>query len=270
VFLGKQFLRVARSGLVDQSSTICCYPLQLESFLDALAVQAGCRTMLRGILRSEICQARLNSLSILTCNFIHRDTIVGDVTMLNLKFAATIAAVLLMSAAAAQAGGRPFVVSGMSNSKATIVAMTIEYRRQANHHVDRLSTVPGIKLASSHRPVSKPIRAVLMTAKRSVHSPDRVPDRLSAISSSDIRFENRPGPVSNGFKVFAAGNIKVEDHPRFTASLSQATTLRNIHTSFVEFCAGSTARCDLVPFYSATRISMSAIGEPSKLPSSPF
>jgi hypothetical protein len=189
--------------------------------------------------------------------------------MLSLKFVAAFAAVLLMSVGAAQAGGRPFVVSGMSSSKATIVAMTIEYRRQANHHVDRLSTTPGIKLASSHRPVSKPIRTVLMTARMSVHSPDPVPDRISAISSADIRFENRPGPVSNRF---ISSENKLEAYASFTASLSQVTIVRNIHIRFADFCTGSITPCDLVPFYSATVVvSTSAVlGEPSKLPSSPF
>ena len=228
-FLVNDSLRISGSGLVDPSSTICCYPLQLESFLDALAAQVGCPTMLRDILRSEICQAPLNSLSILTCNFIHRDTIIGDVTMLNFKFAAAIAAVLLMSAGAAQAGGRPFVVSGMSSSQATIVAMTIEYRRQANHHVGRLAPVPGMKFASRHRPVSKPIPTgfAAMIAER--------PKQTDMVTSR-FNFE----------KPLAVGDIRFADRV-FTSSISSAPRTV-IPTSSLDFCVGSIAPCGAVRF----------------------
>ena len=52
--------------------------------------------------------------------------LIGDVSMLSIKFATTIAAVLFMSAGAAQAGGRPFVVTKMDSLPATSLAMPSE------------------------------------------------------------------------------------------------------------------------------------------------
>jgi hypothetical protein len=156
--------------------------------------------------------------------------------MLSLKFAAAIAAVLLMSVGAAQAGGRPFVVSGMSNSRATIVAMTIEYRRQANHRI--ADPGPVMRLASRHRPVSKPIPTgfVAMIAER----PKQIDPVTSGFTFTDAliarRFE----------KVLAAGDIRFADRV-FTSSISRAP--RTVTpTSSLDFCAGNIAPCGGVRF----------------------
>jgi hypothetical protein len=214
----------------------------------------------------------MNFLSMTSAQFYTRDGL-GSSHMVIAKVPAVVAAVLFMSSVSAQAmefANRPGVMSEVLASSSAILAMPIEDRGQVNHRVVRPATVPGIRPASRHRPVSKSI-PTRMAAMMFVHSLGPISHGVSAFSSSGIKFENRPGPV-NRFKELAAGKNKLEGHPDFTSSLSRATTSSDIHTGSAEFCAGSIAPCDLARLYSAAVVaSMSAVlGKISELPSSPF
>src|SRR5262245_7167749 len=112
--------------------------------------------------------------------------------MSSVKFVATIAAVLFMSAGAAQAGGRPFADSGTVNLPASTLAMSIEYRRQANYHI----AIAGISLASRYRPVSKPFPPRLVAMVPDCLRADRVASSFTlraekALATGDIRFVDR-------------------------------------------------------------------------------
>jgi hypothetical protein len=69
--------------------------------------------------------------------------------MFSIKFSAAIAVVLFISAGATQAGGRPFVDSGIGSSQATILAWPLEDRGQANHRLVR--SAPHHKIGQPHQ-----------------------------------------------------------------------------------------------------------------------
>jgi hypothetical protein len=169
--------------------------------------------------------------------------------MFSVKFSAAIAAVLLISAGAAQAGGRPFVDSGIGSSQATILSWPIEDRGQANLRLIRSAPVSKTRLASQHRPVSKPAS----TRFAAVPYPDRrglVINRLDA--HHGIKFGYRPGSMSVGLKALAAGDIRFADRV-ITSSLSKAAPL-STHTGSVKFCVGSMAPCSVS--FSPTRTAL--------------
>lgn len=146
--------------------------------------------------------------------------------MSSVKLSAAIAAMLFMATGAAQAGGRPYLDSGTVSSPAIVLAMPMEYRGQANQYTAR--SAPVAKLASRHRPVSKPV-AVDFAATTVIN-------RLGS-----IRVGNRPGSVSIRFKVLAVGDVRAADRI-LTSSVSKAPSVE-INTSSAEFCVGSIAPC---------------------------
>jgi hypothetical protein len=151
--------------------------------------------------------------------------------MFSVKFSAAIAAVLLISAGAAQAGGRPFVDSGIGSSQATILAWPIENRGQANLRLIPSAPVSTARLASQHRPVSKPDSTLFAEGPI---SPDRrglfITVALKTVADGDIRFADRAT----------------------TSSLSMAQL--PIHTGSVKFCVGSMAPCSVS--FSPTRTAL--------------
>jgi hypothetical protein len=162
--------------------------------------------------------------------------------MFSVKFSAAIAAVLFMSAGAAQAGGRPYLASGMASSQATVVAMSMEHGGQFIHHIVR--PTPIMKLASRHRPVSKPvaIRSAAKTFSERPYQPSLVSNPFTfVVVPIEIKFENRRGLVSNSFKALAIGDIRFADR-LFTSSVSK------VSPNSVEFCVGSIAPCGLGKF----------------------
>ena len=170
--------------------------------------------------------------------------------MVTVKCSAAIAAVLLVSVGA-QAGGRPFLDSGIGGSQASILAWPIENRGQANLRLIRSAPVSATKLASQHRPVSKPAS----TRFAAVPYPDRrglVINRLNAHQGSSIKFENRPGSMPVGTKALAAGDIRFADRA-ITSSLSTAAPL-STPTGSVKFCVGSMAPCSVS--FSPTRTAL--------------
>jgi hypothetical protein len=200
--------------------------------------------------------------------------------MLKLKVPAIIAAMFFMSSVSAQAmefADRPGPISEAFNSPSTVRALPIEdrSRRQIDNHVVLLPiTKPGTKLTDRPRPISNiiPIRVVhIMLGDR----PGRLSAEFSAVSRNSgirfagvvsnrfkpiatptaMKFENRPGSISNRFKALAGVGIKFEDHPDFTSSLSKTTTPFEIHTrpGSMEYCAGSVEPC--VSFRSYSRLS---------------
>ena len=171
--------------------------------------------------------------------------------MFSVKFSAAIAAVLLISAGAAQAGGRPFVDSGIGSSESSILAWPIESRGKANFRLIRSAPVSITRLASQHRPVSKPAS----TRFAAVPIPDRrglVINRLDVYQGWSIKFENRPGSMSVGLRALAAGDIRYADRA-ITSSLSKAAPLSS-HTGSVRFCVGSMAPCSVS--FSPTRTAL--------------
>ena len=171
--------------------------------------------------------------------------------MFSVKFSAAIAAVLLISAGAAQAGGRPFVDSGIGSSQATILAWPIENRGQADRRLIPSAPVSTARLASQHTPVSKPASARLAA----VPFPDRrglFIDRLDAHHGSSIKFGNLPGSMSVGLKALAAGDIRFADRA-ITSSFSKAAPLPT-QTGVVKFCVGSMVPCSVS--FSPTRTAL--------------
>lgn len=147
--------------------------------------------------------------------------------MSSVKLSAAIAAMLFMATGAAQAGGRPYLDSGTVSSPAIVpivLAMPMEYRGQVHRHTAR--SAPVAKLASRHRPVSKPA-AVDFAATTVIN-------RLGS-----IKVGNRPGSVSIRSKALAAGDLRAADRI-LTSSVSKAP---EINTSSAEFCLGSIAPC---------------------------
>jgi len=162
--------------------------------------------------------------------------------MFSVKFSAAIAAVLFISAGAAQAGGRPFVDSGIGSSQATILAWPLEDRGQANHRLVRSAIVATTRLASRHRPVSKPVP----TRLAAVTYPDRhgpVINRLGARYGLSIKIGNHPGSISIRLKALAAGDIRFADR-LFTSSLSKVTPVSG-RSGSANFCVGSMAPCSV-------------------------
>jgi hypothetical protein len=177
--------------------------------------------------------------------------------MLNLKFPAAIAAVVLMSSVSAQAmefDDLPVLISGMS-SPSTVRAMPSvdRSRRQIDNHVMLLPVAPaGTKLADRPRPISNLILARVahrifgdrpgrLSAEFSAVSkgsgisfenrPGQLSNRFRPIATPTVmRFENRPGSVSNRFKTLAARTITFEDRSGYTSSLSKATNPFIVHT----------------------------------------
>jgi hypothetical protein len=168
-------------------------------------------------------QVLLNVLSVTAVHFIERD-LIGDVSMSSVKFAAAIAAVLFMSAGAAEAGGRPFVDSGMVSLPPSILVMSLQDRERANHHIARLAPIGTARLASRHRPVSKPISARLAVMVPDCLRTDRV------ITSFKLT-----APIAVGFeKALAAGDIRFADRI-VTSSMSRPKS--------ADICIGSIAPC---------------------------
>jgi hypothetical protein len=164
--------------------------------------------------------------------------------MFSVKFSAAIAAVLLISAGAAQAGGRPSLDAGIGSLQATILAWPIEDRGQANLRLIGSAPVSIARLASRHRPVSKP--ALIRFA--AVPFPDHRGLFITGLDADHglrIKFGNRPGSMSVGLKALAAGDIRFADRAT-TSSLSKAAPLPT-QTGSVKFCGGSMAPC-LVSF----------------------
>jgi hypothetical protein len=196
--------------------------------------------------------------------------------MLKLRVSAVIGAVFFMSSVSAQAmefADRPGSTPGVFNSLRATPAMPSDdrSRRQINNHIVLMPVAAaGMKLADRPSPVSL-VRiqiARMMVEER----PGRLSPEFSTVPfGSGIRFEygpglvsswlkvnatpvamkfeNRPGPISNRFKALAAVSTKFEDHPSFTFSLSETTTPFEIHTGPGSVCAGSAAPC--VPFGSS-------------------
>jgi hypothetical protein len=151
--------------------------------------------------------------------------------MFSVKFSAAIAAVSLVSAGAVQAGGRPFVDSGIGSSQATILAWPIENRGQANLGLIRSAPVSTARLASQHRPVSKP----------------------ALIRFAAVPYPDRRGLfITVGLKALGAGDIRFADRA-ITSSLSKAAPLPT-HTASVKFCVGSMAPCSVS--FSPTRTAL--------------
>jgi hypothetical protein len=149
--------------------------------------------------------------------------------MSSVKFAATIAAVLFMSAGAAEAGGRPFVDSRIVSAPSSILAMSIEVSEQAILNTVRPAPIASPRLDSRHRPVSKPLRV-----------------RLAAM----VLERRRANPVTSSFKFtapialgsersLAAGDIRFADR-LVTSSISRPNS--------PDFCIGSIVPCDAVRF----------------------
>jgi hypothetical protein len=191
----------------------------------------------RGIFCSEMRRVLLNLLSMTAVQLTEWD-LIGDVSMLSIKFATTIAAVLFMSAGAAQAGGRPFVVTEMDSLPATSLAMPIEGDGQVKHHIVRPGSIASGRLASRHRPVSMPCPTgfAAMTAER--------PKRTNPVGS---RSKFTAALIARRFeKALAAGDIRFADR-LFTSSISRAPRTV-IPTSSLDFCIGSIAPCGAVRF----------------------
>ena len=157
--------------------------------------------------------------------------------MFSVKSSVAIAAVLLISAGGAQAGGRPFVDSEMGRSPATILAWPIEDRGQANLRPIRPAPVSTTRLASQHRPVSK-----------------RAPTRLAAVPYPD----RRGLFITVALKTVAAGDIRFADRA-ITSSVSKATPLPT-HTGSVKFCVGSMTPCSVSFFPTRTALNVHRTG----------
>jgi hypothetical protein len=150
--------------------------------------------------------------------------------MFSVKFSAAMAAVLVMFAASAQAGGRPFVDPGIGSSQATILAWPLEDRGQANLRLILSAPVASTRLSSRHRPVSKPASTRLAAVTFADHH-RQVINRLGA----------RYGLVS--FKALAAGDIRFADR-LFTSSLSKVASVSD-QSGSMKFCVGSMAPCSV-------------------------
>jgi hypothetical protein len=178
------------------------------------------------------------------------------VKMLNLKFPAAIAGVVLMLSVSAQAmefADRPNLICGVS-SPSTVCAMpSVDHsRRQIDNHVILLPVAPpGTKLADRPRPVSNLIQARVAyriftdrpgrlsaeysavskgSSIRFVNRPGQLSNRFRPIATPAVmRFENRPGSVSNRFKTWAARTTTFGARSGFTSSLSKAATPFTIH-----------------------------------------
>src|SRR5262245_7326883 len=150
--------------------------------------------------------------------------------MSGVTVAAAIAAVLFMSAGAAQASGRPFVNSAKVSLPPLTIAMSIEHRRQANHHVAWPALIASTKLASRHRPASKPIATRLAAM---------VPDCLRTdqlTSSFTLRAE----------EALAAGDIRFVDRI-VTSSLPRVPSVINLSSS-LDFRVGDITPSDAMKF----------------------
>jgi hypothetical protein len=149
--------------------------------------------------------------------------------MSSVKFAAAIAAVLSMSAGAAQAGGRPVMNSEIVSAPSSILAMSIEVSEQAILNTVRPAPIASTRLASRHRPVSKPLRvrlAAMVLERR----------RANPVTSS-FKFT---APIALGSeKALAAGDIRFVDR-MLTSSISRPNS--------PDFCIGSIAPCGAVRF----------------------
>ena len=139
--------------------------------------------------------------------------------MLILKVPAFIAAVLFMSSVSAQAmefADRPGPISGALKSPSIVCAMPIEdrlCRRVNNHFILRATTATEKKLAARLRPVSHLIR--IQVAQMMFERPGRLSAEFSAVArGSGIRFEYGPGVASSWLKPTATPNaIKFENRP---------------------------------------------------------
>ena len=126
-----------RSRMDQLISLRCRYQFQFQVFSHRFS---SCFATARGIFRSEMRRVLLNLLSMTAVQLTERD-LIGDVSMLSIKFAAAIAAVLFMWAGAAQAGGRPFVISEIGSLPAISLPTPIEDGGQANHHIVRRGSI---------------------------------------------------------------------------------------------------------------------------------
>jgi hypothetical protein len=157
--------------------------------------------------------------------------------MVNLKFPAVIAAVVLMLSVSAEANaGRPNLISGIdSPSTVRAIPSVDRSRRQINRHVVLLPvSVAATKLADRPRPISNLIQA--RVAFRTFGGrPGRLSAEFSAVSKRpSIGFVNRHGQLTNRFNAIAtpsAMNFTFEDRSAYTSSLSKATTSFVVHTA---------------------------------------
>jgi hypothetical protein len=156
--------------------------------------------------------------------------------MSSVKFAAAIAAVLFMSASAAQAGGRPLVDSGMVSLPSSILVMSMQDRKQSNHRIVRPTPIASTGLASRHRPVSKPIpaRFAAMVLERRRADPVNSSDKFTAPMALQSE------------KALAAGDIRFADRI-VTSSLSRAPSTV-ILTSSLDFRIGNVTPSGAVKF----------------------
>ncbi|MGH6875297.1 MAG: hypothetical protein ACREDW_09785 [Aestuariivirgaceae bacterium] len=162
--------------------------------------------------------------------------------MLILKVPAFIAAVLFLSSVSAGAmefADRPGMMSGSSTPQAIRDRPTDDrLRRQINSLL-----IPQPVQAAERKPSDRPRPVSLVPIRFSFAKFGDRPGRLSAefsavsnisfehgagVAGSDFRpipapiamkFENRPGPISNRFGTLAAVSIKFADRRGFTSSL---------------------------------------------------
>lgn len=195
--------------------------------------------------------------------------------MLKVRVSAVIAAVLLMSSVSAQAmefADRPEPISEAFNSPAAVRAIPSDdhSRRQINNPVVLLPVIVAeTKLTDRPRPVSNVIpikvshsdRPGRLSAEftkvargsgiRFEYGPGVVASWLQpATASTALKFENRPGPVSNHFNISVAASIKFADRDLFTSSLPKSIAPYEIHarSGSLEFCVGSMAPCGVLSF----------------------
>lgn len=195
--------------------------------------------------------------------------------MLIAKVPAVIAAVLFMSVSvqAMEFADPPGPISGaLSSPRLTVHANPCadHSRRQINNPVALLpASVAGTKLADRPRPasliriqlvrvvfgdrpgrLSAEFRAVAHGTMRFEHRPGKVTNRFKATNTaSAMKFENRPGPVSNRFKTLASVS-KFADRRSFASSQTKIAPPVGLHVrpEAVDFCVGSIAPCGFVSF----------------------
>jgi hypothetical protein len=157
--------------------------------------------------------------------------------MLSVRVPAIIAALLFMSSASAHAmqfADRPGLNAGMDIVHA--ISSEDRLRRQ-------------IESQSFLRFVVEDFRRMPVSGEG--------PGRLSAEYSAPVmslkvatgaamRFEDRPGPLSNRFKSVAAVAVKGADHLAFRSGLPRSSESSN--STYNEFCIGSMAPCGKVIF----------------------
>lgn len=195
--------------------------------------------------------------------------------MLIVKVPAVVAVVLFLSSVSAQAmefADRPGLNSAMISSPAAIRALLTGdcSRRQINNRNVLLPpSVTWTKLADrpssianrTQIPVAQAIRPGRLSAEFSSvarkpgikfeYGPGLASGWLKPSATHiAMKFEHRPGPISNRFITSAAGSIRVGDRDDFTSSLTKTTILPGIERreGSAQFCIGSMAPCGSLSF----------------------